>query len=56
VGYGDYADQITYLHFLKMADEPNKPPYTKGLKFPKLKDPQGEALPNAETCEWQTLS
>ena len=56
VGYGDYLEQITYLLFLKMADELNKPPYSKGLKFPKLKNAQGEELPNAETCDWQTLS
>ncbi len=56
VGYGDYLEQITYLLFLKMADELNKPPYNKGLKFPKLKNAQGEEEPNAETCDWQTLS
>ena len=37
VGYGDYLEQITYLLFLKMADELNKPPYNKGLPFPKLR-------------------
>ena len=37
-GYSDYLEQITYLLFLKMADELNKPPYGKGWKFPKLKD------------------
>jgi type I restriction enzyme M protein len=56
VGYGDYLEQITYLLFLKMADELNKPPYNKGLKFPKLKNAEGIELPNAETCDWQTLS
>lgn len=29
VGYDDYLEQITYLLFLKMADELNKPPYNK---------------------------
>ncbi|MBS1647249.1 MAG: SAM-dependent DNA methyltransferase [Bacteroidetes bacterium] len=56
VGYGDYLEQITYLLFLKMADELNKPPYNKGLKFPKLKNAQGEENPKGETCDWQTLS
>ncbi|MDY0143418.1 MAG: class I SAM-dependent DNA methyltransferase [Bacteroidales bacterium] len=56
VGYGDYLEQITYLLFLKMADELNKPPYNKGLKFPKLKNAEGVELPNSETCDWQTLS
>jgi type I restriction enzyme M protein len=37
VSYGDYLEQITYLLFLKMADELNKPPYNKGLTFPRLK-------------------
>src|SRR5450759_3188541 len=27
VGYGDYLEQLTYLLFLKMADEYGKPPY-----------------------------
>ena len=54
VGYGDYLEQITYLLFLKMADELNKPPYNKGLKFPKLKNVEGVELPDAETCGWQT--
>lgn len=31
VSYGDYLEQITYLLFLKMADEMNKPPYNKGI-------------------------
>ena len=56
VGYGDYLEQITYLLFLKMADELNKPPYNKNLVFPKLKNAEGQELPNAETCDWQTLS
>ena len=34
VGYGDYLEQITYLLFLKMADELNKPPY-KGFGISK---------------------
>ena len=27
VSYGDYPEQLTYLIFLKMADEYGKPPY-----------------------------
>jgi hypothetical protein len=37
VGYGDYLEQITYLLFLKMADELNKPPYSKNLVFPRIR-------------------
>ncbi len=56
VGYGDYLEQITYLLFLKMADELNKPPYNKGLPFPRLKDVEGTEQYDAEVCDWQTLS
>ena len=28
VSYGDYLEQLTYLIFLKMADEYAQPPYT----------------------------
>ncbi len=56
VSYGDYLEQITYLLFLKMADELNKAPYNKGLKFPKLKDTEGKEIPDGEICNWETLS
>ena len=56
VGYGDYLEQITYLLFLKMADELNKPPYHKGLVFPKLKDVEGNEVADAEIANWETLS
>ncbi|MDF7807287.1 class I SAM-dependent DNA methyltransferase [Pontiellaceae bacterium B12219] len=56
VGYGDYLEQITYLLFLKMAEELNKPPYSKGLTFPRLKDVEGKELPDGEVCDWETLS
>ena len=36
VGYGDYLEQLTYLLFLKMADEYSKPPYNRQLNIPKL--------------------
>jgi len=35
VGYGDYLEQLTYLLFLKMADELSKPPYNRKLPVPK---------------------
>jgi len=34
VGYGDYLEQITYLLFLKMADEFSKPPYNRATNIP----------------------
>jgi len=56
VGYGDYLEQITYLLFLKMADELNKPPYNKNLVFPKIKDVDGKEIENGELCNWSNLS
>src|SRR3954469_21102468 len=35
VGYGDYLEQLTYLLFLKMADEYTKPPYNRKMHIPK---------------------
>ena len=35
VGYGDYVEQITYLLFLKMADEMTKPPENRPAVIPK---------------------
>jgi len=35
VGYGDYLEQLTYLLFLKMADEFSKPPHNRKLPVPK---------------------
>jgi len=35
VSYGDYVEQLTYLVFLKMADEQTKPPYNKPSTIPK---------------------
>ena len=34
VSYGDYLEQLTYLIFLKIADEYSKPPYNKDLSIP----------------------
>ncbi|MCY4017710.1 MAG: class I SAM-dependent DNA methyltransferase [Gammaproteobacteria bacterium] len=34
VGYGDYLEQLTYLIFLKMADEYAKPPYRRDVGVP----------------------
>src|SRR4030043_2211766 len=35
VSYGDYLEQLTYLLFLKLADEFSKPPYNRKLPIPK---------------------
>ncbi len=34
VSYGDYLEQLTYLLFLKMADEFSKPPYNREIGVP----------------------
>ena len=35
VGYGDYLEQLTYLIFLKMADEYSQAPYNRDVGIPK---------------------
>ncbi len=35
LSYGDYVEQLTYLLFLKMADEQSKPPFKKDSPVPK---------------------
>src|SRR5688500_7824415 len=34
LSYGDYVEQLTYLLFLKMADERTKPPYDEASFVP----------------------
>ena len=34
VSYGDYLEQLTFLLFLKMADEFSRPPYNKEIPIP----------------------
>ena len=34
VSYGDYVEQLTYLLFLKLADEQTKPPFNKASTIP----------------------
>lgn len=42
VSYGDYVEQLTYLLFLKMADEQARPPFKKQSSIP-------------GGCDWQGL-
>ena len=50
VGYGDYLEQLTYLLFLKMADEFARPPYNRKINIPEgyswssLKEKRGAEL------------
>ena len=38
LSYGDYVEQLTFLLFLKMADEQSKPPFNKPSVIPKRFD------------------
>jgi type I restriction enzyme M protein len=42
VSYGDYVEQLTFLLFLKMADEQTKPPFNKPSSIP-------------QDLDWQSL-
>src|SRR5213594_4366606 len=50
LSYGDYVEQLTYLLFLKMADEQTKPPFSRepvvpeGLDWPSLLRRDGDDL------------
>src|SRR5204863_1222343 len=35
LSYGDYLEQLTFLLFLKMADEQSRPPFNKKSPIPK---------------------
>ncbi|AKB58521.1 class I SAM-dependent DNA methyltransferase [Methanosarcina barkeri] len=58
VSYGDYLEQLTYLIFLKMAEEFSKPPYNRNIGIPmeytwdKLKQQRGAEL---DTCYRELL-
>src|SRR5262245_10339364 len=38
LSYGDYVEQLTFLLFLKMADEQSRPPFNKPSPIPQGKD------------------
>src|SRR3990172_8664240 len=38
MSYGDYVEQLTYLLFLKMADERSRPPYNQPSLIPAMVD------------------
>src|SRR5471030_712733 len=50
LSYGDYVEQLTYLLFLKMADEQTQPPFSRssfvqeGLDWPSLLRLDGDEL------------
>lgn len=51
VSYGDYVEQLTYLLFLKMADEQTKPPFNKPSIIPKGLDWQSLVSIDGEELE-----
>jgi type I restriction enzyme M protein len=53
VSYGDYVEQLTYLLFLKMADEQTKPPFNKPSSIPKGFDWQSLLAKDGESLEIQ---
>lgn len=53
VGYGDYLEQLTYLIFLKMADEYSKPPYSRDVGIPQQYNWQ--ALTSKKGAELEVL-
>ena len=61
VSYGDYVEQLTYLLFLKMADEQTKPPFNKpstipaGFDWPSLLNKDGAELETHYRLVLETL-
>ena len=53
VSYGDYVEQLTYLLFLKMADEQTKPPYNKPSVIPSGLDWQSLLTKDGDPLEVQ---
>lgn len=51
LSYMAYVEQLTFLLFLKMADELTKPPYNQPNRIPKGKDGDGKAF----DCDWPSL-
>jgi len=51
VSYGDYVEQLTYLLFLKMADEQTKPPFNKPSTIPKIFDWQSLLAKDGDDLE-----
>jgi type I restriction enzyme M protein len=53
VSYGDYVEQLTYLLFLKMADEQTKPLFNKPPTIPKGLDWQSLLVKDGDALEVQ---
>jgi type I restriction enzyme M protein len=55
MSYGDYVEQLTYLLFLKMADERTKPPYLPARDLPAPQQAGKPASIVPEKYSWQSL-
>jgi len=55
VGYGDYLEQLTYLLFLKMAEEYSQEPYNRDTRVPRGYDWQSLKSKTGEPLEAQYL-
>ncbi len=53
LSYGDYVEQLTYLLFLKMADEQARPPFNRPAIIPKELDWQSLLRPEGDDLEIQ---
>ncbi len=53
VSYGDYVEQLTYLLFLKMADEQTKPPFNRPSIIPEGYDWQSLFQKDGDVLELQ---
>ena len=53
LSYGDYVEQLTYLLFLKMADEQARPPFNRAAIIPKELDWQSLLRPEGDDLEIQ---
>ena len=51
VSYCDYVEQLTYLLFLKMADEQTKPPFSKPSSIPRGFDWQSLLAKDGDALE-----
>ncbi len=54
VSYGEYLEQLTYLLFLKMADEYAKQPYNRKSNIPKAYN--WESLSEKRGRNWRSIT
>jgi type I restriction-modification system DNA methylase subunit len=52
LSYGDYVEQLTFLLFLRMADEQSRLPFNKPSAIPKSVDRQGTTSSFNRTENW----